>query len=85
MKSFLLILLLLISIGSIAQEVRDTTLKTLKFCPICIKRDQVIPIVYGKPIPETVKRAERGEVHLGGCRVSATSPKFYCRRDYFKF
>jgi hypothetical protein len=31
----------------------------------------------GLPRPETVERAKRGEVILGGCIVSGFEPKYY--------
>ena len=37
---------------------------------VCEKcRDKVVPIVYGYPSPETFKKAERGEIKLGGCCI----------------
>ena len=39
----------------------------IKVCEKC--RDKVVPIVYGYPSPETFKKAERGEIKLGGCCI----------------
>jgi hypothetical protein len=36
-----------------------------------------LPLVMGLPRPETVARAKRGEVILGGCVVSGFEPKYY--------
>src|SRR5215467_354685 len=38
---------------------------------------RLIPLVMGLPRPETLERAKRGEVILGGCLVSGFEPKYY--------
>jgi len=38
---------------------------------------KLVPLVMGLPKPETVERAKRGEVILGGCIVSGFEPKYY--------
>jgi hypothetical protein len=38
---------------------------------------RIVPLVMGLPRPETVQRAKRGEVVLGGCIVSGFEPKYY--------
>ena len=38
---------------------------------------RLVPLVMGLPKPETVQRAKRGEVILGGCIVSGFEPKYY--------
>jgi DNA-directed RNA polymerase subunit RPC12/RpoP len=48
------------------------------FCPKCGSQD-IINIVYGYPLPSTTKKAERGEIFLGGCCVSPDNPDFKCR------
>jgi hypothetical protein len=35
-----------------------------------------VPLVMGFPLPETVVRAERGEVLLGGCVVNENEPRW---------
>ncbi|GAB2807669.1 hypothetical protein [Ferruginibacter profundus] len=40
--------------------------------------DKIVRIVYGKPGREMIKKAEKGEIHLGGCLVSGCDPHFYC-------
>src|SRR5262245_4541715 len=40
-------------------------------------RLRLVPLVMGFPSPETVQRAKRGEVILGGCLVSGFEPKYY--------
>lgn len=47
--------------------------------------DNIISIVYGKPTAQTIKRAEKGEVHLGGCIIVPCHPKFYCKVHKEKF
>jgi hypothetical protein len=39
----------------------------------------MVPIVYGFPNAETIRRSERGEIHIGGCFVSPDNPRFRCR------
>jgi hypothetical protein len=38
---------------------------------------RLVPLVMGLPRPETVARAKRGEVILGGCIVSGFEPKYH--------
>jgi hypothetical protein len=38
---------------------------------------RLVPLVMGLPRPETVERAKRGEVILGGCIVTGFEPKYY--------
>jgi hypothetical protein len=38
---------------------------------------RLVPLVMGLPTAETLKRAKRGEVILGGCIVSGFEPKYY--------
>jgi hypothetical protein len=46
-------------------------------CPQCGSA-RAVPIVYGLPIGEVVKAAERGEVILAGCMVGAGEPPCLC-------
>ncbi len=48
--------------------------------PICIggHTDKIIPIVYGLPTKKTMKKAEKGLIHLGGCIVTNCDPHYYC-------
>ena len=48
--------------------------------PTCIggHTDHIVPIVYGMPTEEMMRKAELGLVHLGGCVMSDSDPKFYC-------
>jgi DNA-directed RNA polymerase subunit RPC12/RpoP len=52
--------------------------RTPRACPRCGSRD-VIPILYGYPLPETMEAAERGEIELGGCCVTGNDPTLKCR------
>ena len=56
-----------------------------KRCPKCLKNDKVIPILYGEPTQEAMKKSEQGLWHLGGCIVDSDSPKWYCKRDRIEF
>ncbi len=38
---------------------------------------RLVPLAMGLPRPETVERANRGEVLLGGCIVTGFEPKYY--------
>jgi hypothetical protein len=49
------------------------------FCPKCGSQD-VIYIVYGYPLPSTTKKAERGEIFLGGCCITSNNPQWYCKK-----
>ncbi|MGH9023300.1 MAG: hypothetical protein ACRDV9_09415 [Acidimicrobiia bacterium] len=46
-------------------------------CPQC--GAQMIPIVYGFPTGATFEKAERGEVHIGGCVIMPDNPQFHCK------
>lgn len=48
------------------------------FCPNCQRKKDVIPIVYGFPMPSTMEKAEKGKIHLGGCCVTGDDPQWYC-------
>lgn len=52
-------------------------------CPYCREADEVIPILYGFPSHEAFKKADRGEVYLGGLDISPYS--YYCKRDDREF
>ena len=54
-------------------------------CPVCRKKDQVVPIVYGKPGKKLMDKAKRGKVRLGGCVLSEDSKSRYCKRDDKEF
>lgn len=46
-------------------------------CPNCGKRG-LISVVYGLPGAETMKRAHRREVAIGGCIVNGDDPDYRC-------
>jgi hypothetical protein len=46
-------------------------------CPEC-GSEEVIPIVYGLPRPEIVRKAVYGEVILGGSTVHEDAPDLFC-------
>ncbi len=48
-----------------------------KPCPKCGSLD-VVPILYGYPLPETMDAAEKGLIELGGCCVAADDPRKHC-------
>ncbi|MEQ9617581.1 MAG: hypothetical protein RIG61_00210 [Deltaproteobacteria bacterium] len=47
-------------------------------CPECGSED-VVPIVYGLPTPDTFESAGRGEIRLGGCEIEEDSPTLICK------
>ena len=54
-------------------------------CPNCGKK--MLDIVYGMPAPETIEKAKRGELFLGGCMIKDNQPEYHCnicRRSYSK-
>ena len=40
--------------------------------------DKIIPIIYGFPTSKTMKKANKGLIHLGGCMISDCDPHYYC-------
>jgi hypothetical protein len=48
--------------------------------PACVggHTDRLLPIVYGRPTPHTLRRARQGTVVLRGCLVSGCDPRYYC-------
>ena len=48
-----------------------------KPCPKCGSRD-VVPILYGYPMPEAMDAAENGLIALGGCCVGEDDPRKHC-------
>jgi hypothetical protein len=53
--------------------------KAIPKCPSC-DTDNVVPIVYGYPDPETMESSERGELSLGGCCVTENDPEWHCKK-----
>jgi hypothetical protein len=52
-------------------------------CPYCHEKDEVIPILYGFPTHDGFRKADRGEVYLGGLDISPYN--YYCKRDDREF
>ena len=40
--------------------------------------NKVIKIVYGFPVKETIKKAKKGLIRLGGCEITDCDPHYYC-------
>ena len=55
--------------------------------PLCPHNhsDKIIKIVYGFPLGETMKKAEKGLIRLGGCEVTGCDPKYYCTVHSIEF
>lgn len=50
-------------------------------CPICGKKNMVIPIVYGIPIGKLDKK----HYYYAGCVITFCDPHWFCKRDKYKF
>ena len=50
-------------------------------CPICGKKDKVIPVVYGYPIGKLDKK----HYYYAGCEITYCDPDWYCKRDKHLF
>jgi len=59
--------------------------KPLPACPKCQASEKVIPIVYGKPGPVLMERADKGEIILGGCCITDDSPSYHCKTCDYSF
>ncbi len=46
-------------------------------CPQCGSRS-VVPILYGYPTEDSINKAHRGELHMGGCMVTGDDPELSC-------
>ena len=46
-------------------------------CPLCGGR-RVVPIVYGEPVPATMRAAELGLLLTWGCLVDGAFPRWSC-------
>lgn len=56
-----------------------------KTCPVCTKKNEVIPVEYGYPIFKN-DRAQRKfkknpTFYAAGCEISCCDPHWYCKRD----
>lgn len=47
-------------------------------CPKC-KSENNVKIIYGYPTAQTMKEAEKGSIHLGGCEVTGNDPTRFCK------
>lgn len=54
-------------------------------CPICKKKDKVIPIVYGLIPQVNGKKPKTKKYKSGGCVVSDCQPNWFCQRDKTEF
>ena len=52
--------------------------KSPKLCPRCGSLD-VVPILYGYPMPETMAAANEGKIELGGCCIGERDPRKHCK------
>lgn len=53
-------------------------------CPKCGSLD-VVPILYGYPMPEAMAAAEKGAIELGGCLVGERDPRKKCKACNARF
>jgi len=60
--------------------------KNDKTCPICKKKDQSIPVVFGRSLsPEDSKAEKEGKLYSAGCIKPDCFPNWFCKRDSVKF
>ena len=85
MKQLLGLAFVLASWISFSQTAPQDSVRQKPVCPVCNSNKDVIPIIYGKPAAETIKRAEKGECRLGGCMIDKDSPYYYCKKDKKEF
>lgn len=57
--------------------------KKINVCPKC--KGKLLDIVYGLPSPELFDKAEKHEVYLGGCCISANDPKYFCPKCHIEY
>ena len=58
----------------------------VKFCPKCLKNDHSIPIIYGYPSDEDLKKQAKGEVFIAGCIFDRyCGPTKYCKLDDIQY
>jgi len=57
----------------------------IHLCPVCLKSNSLIPIVYGFSSSEMVRQARHNIIRLGGCLVWEIMPLLYCRKDDLEF
>ncbi len=50
-------------------------------CPICNKKNQVVPIIYGMPIG----KLDEENYYFAGCEKTDCNPTWYCKRDKKSF
>jgi len=65
----------------------DASIKN-KTCPVCKRKDAVIPIVYGYPVTthgEDPMKNNGKKYILAGCEISGCDPHWYCKRDKTSF
>ena len=47
--------------------------------------DNLVPIVYGLPGKRSMKKADKGQIKLGGCIVTNCDPEWYCKTHKIEF
>jgi len=52
--------------------------RTPKRCPKCGSHE-IVPIMYGYPMPEAMAAANEGKIKLGGCLVGERDPQKHCK------
>ncbi|MCG2617558.1 hypothetical protein LZZ85_24880 [Terrimonas sp. NA20] len=81
MKKIIVLPLFLLTICAFGQKKADQV-ATRPVCPVCKTSKNSIPILYGRPAAIAVRRAEKGELRLGGCVINPDSPRHYCKKDH---
>ena len=85
MIAFIPLLWMMLAIAHPPALSNETTVTGKPVCPVCKSSKNVVPIIYGKPCTELIKKAERGECKLGGCTPDENSPRNYCKKDKIQF
>ncbi len=59
-------------------------IKRYRFCPVCRRDTDVVPVVYGYTTHEMFLLEVKGEIKLGGCVVNKKIND-YCKKDMHYF
>ncbi len=54
-------------------------------CPNCNSTDDVVVILYGRPTPEMLQKADEEKIALGGSVKNDNSPDWVCKKCGAKF
>lgn len=49
-------------------------------CPLCLRGDEVVEVVYGEPDRKMLQKAKRRQISLGGIKIQEDAPDLHCLR-----